>query len=309
MIGRFDQSPAGPFMIAILLAVVFLIGPLLFGVAGVRHAARGPGQDGAPRTWEGRLVLRSALLYTLAFNLTFFLQELFLVLPKALTPGLKPTLFHNNHTWQGDSPWVGLLQGSGALAIFVSGVLCALLVRRCAARSRSLRLFLTWMAYCGLFQSLPQVMIGSVNPLNDVGMALHFLQLGALARGTAALVALLLMPLAAWCLTRDFLETATQPLAGPRARMAYVFQVATLPALLAVPLIVLFRIPRELIEVLAVPAVVSVIGTVWVQACAWRETAVRSPREAQPPLGYLVAAAIALLLVFQLVLRRGIAFY
>jgi len=174
MIGRFDQSPAGPFMIAILLAVVFLIGPLLFGVAGVRHAARGPGQDGAPRTWEGRLVLRSALLYTLAFNLTFFLQELFLVLPKALTPGLKPTLFHNNHTWQGDSPWVGLLQGSGALAIFVSGVLCALLVRRCAARSRSLRLFLTWMAYCGLFQSLPQVMIGSVNPLNDVGMALQY---------------------------------------------------------------------------------------------------------------------------------------
>ena len=62
--------------------------------------------------------------------------------------------------------------------------------------------------------------------------------------------------------------------------MAYVFQVATLPALLAVPLIVLFRIPRELIEVLAVPAVVSVIGTVWVQACAWRETVVRSPREA-----------------------------
>jgi hypothetical protein len=32
----------------------------------------------------------STLLYTLAFNLTFFIQELFLVVPKALTPGLRP---------------------------------------------------------------------------------------------------------------------------------------------------------------------------------------------------------------------------
>jgi hypothetical protein len=39
-----------------------------------------------------RLTLSSALLYSLAFNLTFFIQELLLVVPKALTPGLHPTL-------------------------------------------------------------------------------------------------------------------------------------------------------------------------------------------------------------------------
>lgn len=43
--------------------------------------------------WNWKLTVASALLYTLAFNSIFFTQELFLVLPKALTPGLRPTLF------------------------------------------------------------------------------------------------------------------------------------------------------------------------------------------------------------------------
>jgi len=39
-------------------------------------------------TWNWKLTSASALIYTLAFNLIFFIQELFLVLPKAFTPGL-----------------------------------------------------------------------------------------------------------------------------------------------------------------------------------------------------------------------------
>jgi hypothetical protein len=62
-------------------------------------------------------MLGSSLLYAIAFNLTFFIQELFLVIPKSLTPGLYPTLFHNNHTWTGTNPLQDLLQGTGALAI------------------------------------------------------------------------------------------------------------------------------------------------------------------------------------------------
>ncbi len=53
------------------------------------------------RRWDWTLVLQSALLCAFAFNLIFFIQELFLVVPKALTPGLRPTLFHNNHHWTG----------------------------------------------------------------------------------------------------------------------------------------------------------------------------------------------------------------
>ncbi len=40
--------------------------------------------------WNWKLTVASALLYTLAFNSIFFTQELFLVLPKALTPGPAP---------------------------------------------------------------------------------------------------------------------------------------------------------------------------------------------------------------------------
>ena len=37
-----------------------------------------------------------------------------------MIPGLRPTLYHNNHNWQGDDPIAFLLQGTGALAILVA---------------------------------------------------------------------------------------------------------------------------------------------------------------------------------------------
>jgi hypothetical protein len=104
------------------------------------------------------------------------------VLPKAFTPGLRPTLYHNNHHWDGDNPLANLFQGTGALAIFVSGVACALLLRRRRADSPTMRLFLVWMTYNGLFQSLPQVVVGALNPGNDVGMAMHYLHSARLRR-------------------------------------------------------------------------------------------------------------------------------
>src|SRR4030095_6048469 len=101
-----------------------------------------------------RLAICSGLLYTLAFNLTFFIQELFLVLPKALTPGLRPTLFHNNHSWEGEHPLASLFQGTAALASLLTGMAGALLLRRGAGRSLAIRLFLIWMTYNGFFQAL-----------------------------------------------------------------------------------------------------------------------------------------------------------
>src|SRR5688572_23443142 len=98
-----------------------------------------------------RLAISSALLYTLAFNLTFFIQELFLVVPKALTPGLRPTLYHNNHLWLGENPLAHLLQGTGALAIVISAVVCTLLLKGERIHSTTVRLFLVWMAFSGFF--------------------------------------------------------------------------------------------------------------------------------------------------------------
>src|SRR6185312_6064139 len=102
----------------------------------------------------------SILQCALAFNLTFFWQELWLVIPKALTPGLHPVLFHNNHDWTGASRWTELLQGTGALATLASGLAFSGALALGKRASPGWRLFFFWMAFQGLFQALSQLAIG-----------------------------------------------------------------------------------------------------------------------------------------------------
>jgi hypothetical protein len=256
-----------------------------------------------------KLTVTSALLYAIAYNLTFFIQELFLVLPKALLPGVHATLFHNNHTWEGQHPLTRLFQGTGALATLISGGVCAYFVRRRPPGAGMARLLLIWMAYSGLLQALVQAVIGALNPGNDVGMAMAYLGLGPAAKTLAALLALGAIAGVALMLIRPLLELADSParLATAHARSTFMFRVGTLPALLGVLLIIPFRVPRELIEVLAPPVVDTVMGIVWMQAFAWRVRGAK-PAGVLPAAAPLYAAAglIGLLLLFQLVLRPGI---
>src|SRR5262245_50178049 len=100
-------------------------------------------------------IIHSMLAFVLAFNLTFFIQELFLVLPKSMVPGLTATLYHNHHDWKGTAPIAELFQGTGALAILISGLVFSFIA---AHRSRP-SFFVLWMAFNGLFQSLPQFVV------------------------------------------------------------------------------------------------------------------------------------------------------
>jgi hypothetical protein len=301
-------------LIGIAVALVLIAGPLLLGVTGLVRARRAPA-DAAPeaaKPWDWKLTSNSALLYALAFNLTFFLQELFLVLPKALTPGLRPTLFHNNHNWDGENPLASLFQGTGALAIFLTGVACAVFLRRRPERSSTVRLFLIWMTYNGFFQSLPQVIIGAISPRSDLGMAMDYLGLGATAKTLAALVSLAAIPPAALWLRRPLLSLAEGPgcIISPGKRTRFVFRVATLPALTAILLIIPFRVPREFIEVVMLPVLVTVIGIAWLQAGAWRLSGVTTGGgSGAGSLAYPLGALLVLLLVFQLLLRPGVHFY
>jgi hypothetical protein len=301
-------------LIGIAVALVLVAGPLLLGLTGLIRTRRVPA-DATPAPaipWNWKLTINSALLYALAFNLTFFIQEFFLVLPKALTPGLRPTLFHNNHKWEGENPLASLFQGTGALATLLTGVACALFLRRRTARSTTVRLFLIWMTYNGFLQSLPQVVIGAVSPRNDVGMAMDYLGLGATAKTAAALVALAAIPVAALWLRRPLLSLAEDPayISSARARTRLIFHAATVPALAAILLIIPFRVPREWIEVVILPAVVTVIGTAWLQAGAWHVDGVKT--EGSSGVGSIalpLGALLVLLLVFQLLLRPGVRFY
>jgi hypothetical protein len=94
--------------IALASALVILVGPLILGLAGWANGRRAASDLPLHGPWRPAIV--SALLYTLAFSLTFLIQELFLVLPKALTPCLRPTLLHNNHSWEGEHPLAALFR-------------------------------------------------------------------------------------------------------------------------------------------------------------------------------------------------------
>lgn len=255
-------------------------------------------------------IVVSTLLCTLAFNLTFFIQELFLVLPKALAPGLHPVLFHNNHTWTGDSPYTLLLQGTGALADLVCGVCFSLLFAASQRLSITMRLFLFWMGFEAFVQGLPQAVIGAFVPQNDVGMALTYLELSGNAKLVVALAAVAAMGAAGFWLAPRFVgafadksETATAA-----QRFGFVVRAALFPSLMTAVLSIPFRIPRNMIEIALVPLVFNVFGMIWLLAGAWRvPTGPGAQREASSVVRPAIAL-IALLAFFQLVLRPGIAF-
>jgi hypothetical protein len=167
------------------------------------------------------------------------------------------------------------------------------------------------MAYNGFMQSLPQFVIGSVEPENDVGMAMDYLHLESAAKMAAALVALIAIPMAALSLRRPLLSLVTnQTAAADRAKRRFIFQVATVPALAAILLIIPFRVPRNWVEVLAVPVVVTMIGIAWIQAGAWAVSDVKaSGTLGSRSIAYAVGALLLLLLAFQLILRPGVRFY
>jgi hypothetical protein len=294
--------------------LILVGGPVLLAVVG---AMRGRPESTTASVadasaWDWTITANSALLYTLAFSLVFFVQELFLVLPKALTPGLRPTLFHNNHHWEGDNPLARLFQGTGALAVLILALAFTFWLKRRPPRSTTLRVFVIWMAFHGFFESLPQVVIGAIVPANDVGMAMEYLRLTPATKTTAAFVALTAIPAIAIWLSRSLLELAGDPgeIEEARQRTRFVFQIATWPALVALPLIVLFRVPGTLDQVVLFPVLVTAVGIPWIQASAWTSANARSQNAApirsirQP----LVAVA-ALFLLFQLVLRPGIPFF
>ena len=286
-------------MMTTLLLLLLAIGlvPLALGMAFLGSPA--------PGARPLRLPTGSILLYALAFNLTFFWQELWLVIPKALTPGLHPILYHNNHNWTGDSPRVELLQGTGALATLFSGLVFTggLVVARRA--SLTWRLFLFWMAFQGLYQSLTQLAIGTLLPGNDVGVALGYLHVGAAAKWLLLALAIIAMALAGAGLARACPSSGEQGSTNLTRRFGQVMLVATL---LATVLIIPFRLPRDIVEVTLIPFFVNLVGVGWLTfgAAIVRRGAAHEGDERAGVIGPAIALG-ATLLLFQLILRPGVA--
>ncbi|HEY4265590.1 MAG TPA: hypothetical protein VGM72_09745, partial [Micropepsaceae bacterium] len=259
---------------------------------------------------RGWLVLVSALFCTLAYNLTFFVQELMLTLPKAFVPGVHVWLYHNNHHYEGTDPILPLLQGTGAVADLVVGLIFAALLSGSAGRSMTARLFLFWMAFQGLYAAFSQIVIGALIPQNDMGMAYGYLGLSPTARMAMLAIGLIASVLAGFWLARKailLLATTGETLnAGPR--MGFLFFAVLLPTLIAGALIIPFRMPRDMIEVTIFPTIVMLFGAIWVLIGGALSSTAPRPAHPAPSLAVPLAALIVVLLVFQIVLRPGIAF-
>jgi len=244
------------------------------------------------------------VLYALAFNLTFIVQELFLVIPKALTPGLKPILFHNNHDWSGHHPFERLFQGTGALATVIMASGFALWLAARPPRSAAARLFLAWMVFHGFLGALPQVLVGALLARNDVGMAMDFFGMTDLQKASAAILALgAIGAVCLWLTPRFARFTGGAPSSA-------ILQTVTAPAALGVLLIMPSRVPGGLDQVVIVPVAVALIGVAWIQGSAWLAD-YRDPTVSDGPLRLAipVVAALVQVLIFQLLLRPGIRFY
>ena len=101
-------------------------GPMLLGAAGATGRA-GRRFTGA-RGWNWRLTISSGLLYALAFNLIFFIQELFLVVPKALTPGLQADALPQQSSLGGRAPAREPVPGHRRAGDLLTGLVFAWLV-------------------------------------------------------------------------------------------------------------------------------------------------------------------------------------
>ena len=295
--GAWTASPGAPVTTLLLLLLAIGLVPLATGMVLLKPSAHGT---------RPSLCVGSLLLCALAFNLTFFWQELWLVIPKALTPGLHPILFHNNHDWTGDAPVAELLQGSGAIATLASGLaFCAGLV---VARRGTVgwRLFLFWMAFEGLYQSLTQLAIGTLLPGNDVGRALAYLHLGSPARMMLLVLAVAAMAFAGGWLARFYPGAAETGAAARTRPFGYAMLLLTMASIV---LIIPFRIPRDIVEVGLIPLFVNLVGVGWLilGAAVVRQDG-RGLDQARPGIAGPALALGATLLLFQLVLRPGIPF-
>jgi len=237
----------------------------------------------------------------LAFNLTFFWQELWLVIPKALVPGLHPVLFHNNHEWAGTVPIAELLQGSGAVATLASGVIFTIMLGHVRPTSPTFRLFCFWMAVEGFYQSLTQLAVGTILPGNDVGRALAYLGVSATGHWALLVICVAAMGLTGRSLARLLPDSVVdiRSLALPLLAVA----------LLSIVVIVPFRLPRNAIEVVLIPSVVNLIGIGWLTiGLAMAPTNTSHTEGPRPNIVGAACALLGVLLFFQIVLRPGVRF-
>lgn len=287
--------------------VLLLVVPIAWGI---RNVLKYKGIKAPTPKSNIITTLNSAVLYAIAFNLIFFLQELFLVLGKKAL-GLEAHLFHNNHTWVGEHPTTPLMQGSGASAIFIIGLI-SLLVFQFIPNAKSMwKLFVLWLAFHGLIQSIPQVTIGFLDPGTDVGEALvKYLQLSQPVLIILALSSIAAIALLSIWFSKPLLEFAPidLDLSNPKVKLRYIRAIAVGAGLIGSILIVPFRILPMSQAITPFVVLTFSIPWVWSAAVVSKPANLNSTGINQKIYWIPIVFLILLLILFRVVLAPGLRF-
>lgn len=290
-----------------LFFALLLLGPILWGI---RNWMKYRSIPTSKTKASYATMVNSAVFYALAFNIIFFLQEVFLVMGKKAL-GLKSFLYHNNHTWEGEHPMASLMQGSGALAIFFIGLTCLAIFQFMRTSKSFWKLFVLWLAFHGLVQSIPQVIVAYLDPGTDVGDALvGYLQLNPIILIFLAVTSTVAVALVCIWFSRPLLEYASDDidLNNPKARLKYIRFIAVGAALIGCVLIVPFRVP-PMTQAIA-PFFVFAVSIPWVWAAAAVNRRFNRIQSSVNEKIYWspIVLLVLLLIFFRVVLAPGVEF-
>lgn len=291
------------------LLVVLLAGPvvlILWGILKGRNQEQAPPGKHVPTFL---ILLNSSVLYALTYNMVYFVQELFLALGKQAI-GLTAYLYHNNHNWEGSDPREDLMQGLGGATIFVAGLILLFVYQRARNKKSWGSLFILWLSFHSLIQSLPQFFTAPLDPGSDMGAALAYLNLpdaGNIAIATAAFVSIVAV---SYLYSRYFLGLGhpSHTSDHPYRRLRTVWQTAVLPAIIGTILLFPYRIPPvdryTMTYMLLLISIPSIAAFSWMGKAPQRNGNVAWGRVLILPL----ILSVIVLLVFHLVLRPGVVF-
>lgn len=266
-----------------------------------------PQADDKWNVWP--IVINSSVLYALAYNIIYFIQELFLALGKKWI-GLKAYLYHNNHNWIGEDPRDDLMQGLGALVIFILGIILLMLFFRIRKSPRWSSLFILWLAYHGLIQALPQLTTAPMDRGSDVGQAITYLQLGPAIDYMISYVSIIVIIALAYRFSRWFMQFSPVHMIPDHGlkRFRSIFYIVLLPAMLGTLILFPYRIMP--INRYQMTVMLLLVCLPFIFAFSWLIKGVQ-PIENEVNHKVIktpIILSILLLLFFQLVLAPGVVF-
>lgn len=293
-------------MILVRIFFTFLIlGPILIGIWNYYRFKK---EDPSKATfWT--IMINSAVAYAIAYNLIFFAQELFLVLGKKWL-GLTSYLYHNNHSWDGYHEKETLMQGSGALGIFILGLIFLWMFQRIRNNKTQWKLVILWMAFHGLIQSIPQLMVAYFDPNTDLGQATTYLQLSNSIMVLLAILSIVgLALISRWfCSPLISFAPSSVNFDRPREKTRFILFIAVGAALAGSVLIVPFRIfPWS--QVIS-PVIIFLFAIPWILTSA---STTKNVQKISAPVGEKVLISpililTVLLILFRIVLAPGVEF-